>query len=67
MNDKIIKIDCDIKKIEEKKDNQGNIISRSSSQRHFSKVLQTPPNTDVNKAEIENDKDEITISLPKIS
>jgi len=67
INENRIKIDCDIKEIHERKDDEDMKYFKSSSHRHFSRILPLPENADADKADIKTKKNKVIIIFPKIS
>ncbi len=65
IDNKRIRLECDIKEEREEKDADGSVLYRSSSRRHISKVLPVPGDADSEGATIENRGDEIILTFPK--
>ena len=65
VDDKAIKMDCEIREAKEDQDDKGQTYRKSSSYRRFSRMIPVPANVDRNKAEINTKGEEITITFPK--
>ena len=61
-----ISISGEFSQVAEKKDADGNIISRKEVHRTISKHFPIPGDADYEKAEVKNEKDKIIITLPKV-
>lgn len=61
-----ISIEGDFTKVVEKKDSHGNILSRRESRQSITRKFPIPEDADHQKANIEHNKNEVIITLPKI-
>lgn len=66
INDKRIKLNCDIEEKVEKEDQDGNTVYQSKSHRRMSKVLPVPGNVDTDNPNVETNDDELIITFQKI-
>jgi len=60
-----VKIECDVREVRDEQDNKGKRVAHYSSQQHMTRIFSLPQDVDASKAVTKQDKDEITITLPK--
>ncbi len=66
INEKRIKLGCDIEEQIEEKDQDGNTLYQSKSHRHMSKILPVPDNVYTDNPKVETKDDELIITFQKI-
>lgn len=66
INDKSVYIECDMRKVEEEKDKNGNTVFRAVNREHFSQIVPLPKNVNPGNAVVDTKNDEIVISFPKM-
>jgi len=62
-----LSVDGDYTQTAEKKDNQGNMVSKEEVHRSLSRKFFLPPDADYEHAKVDNKPDEIVITLPKLA
>jgi HSP20 family molecular chaperone IbpA len=65
ITDKRIKLEGEIEQIREERDDKGISSYRSSSYRHFSRILPIPEHVDAAKAQIKTEGEKLIITFPK--
>ncbi len=62
-----LSVDGDYTQTAEKKDSQGNVVSKEEVHRSLSRKFSLPPDADYERAKVDNQTDEIIITLPKLA